>query len=64
MKLLKNELRPTTMYIVYGGRSAKYEHFNNKYTSVQVERFVFQKPPQNHILTVTTHLKNEKKTTF
>ena len=24
----------TTMYMVYGGKSAKYKHFNNKYTSV------------------------------
>ena len=30
------------MYIVYGGRSATNEHFNNKYNSVEVERFVFQ----------------------
>jgi len=40
------------MYIVYGGLSSKYEHFKYKYASVQIESFVFQKPPQNHILNV------------
>lgn len=43
------------MYIVYGGYSAIYEHFSIKYKSVQVESFVFQKPPQNHILNVGIH---------
>lgn len=45
------------MHIVYGGVRSENEHISSKYKSVRVERFVFQSPPQNHMLTVGRHAK-------
>jgi len=43
------------MHIVYGGFRSENEHFSSKYKSEWTERFVFQIPPQNHMLNVSNN---------
>ncbi len=55
----KEESQQRTMYIVYGGRSAKYERFNNKNHWCKLKDLCF-KTAKTIYLTLCTRLKNKR----